>query len=99
MAEQFHEAAEVGLGTVVLSGTLASQTLPSVPSTAKHALVFVSSGTLYVENDGTEADANAMPYGASGVSTYFVVKNSQQLLSEIRIFSSAAVTVIVAYGK
>lgn len=100
MAIQTHAAAQVGLGTVELTGTLASQALPSIPDRAKAAIVFVMSGTLYVENDGTVADAtNAMPYGTGGVASGFVVENSRKMLRDIRIFSSAAVTIKVQYAS
>ena len=96
MAEQVLEAAETGLGTIKSAGaSIASSALPSLPATAKHVVINVVSGTLYIENDGTAADANALAV-VTGASV--TVKNSRTMLEAMRIFADAAYDARFSYS-
>ena len=92
MAEQVHQAARVGLGTYKSAGAaLASSSLESIVGTAlpdecKHLTIYVETGTLYIENDGTAADANVLPLKASGSASY---PNSPAEIRALRFFADA----------
>lgn len=92
-----HEAARIGLGTYKsAAANLASSSLETilgavawavVTDTVRHLTVYVVSGTLYVENDGTAADANCLPVGAGGSVSY---PNSYAEITNLRFFADAA---------
>jgi hypothetical protein len=99
MTNQTHAAALGGLGTTKNSGaTLASSTLATVtgaalPAFCKHADIRIVTGTVYIENDGTAADANAMPFTEG---EKFQVRNSEAMLSQLRFFADAAYDMRIA---
>lgn len=98
MASQTHEHQEAGLGTVKSAGAnLASTGLPGLPATAIHCLIYVDTGTLYIENDGTDADADSLPIKAGAVAT---AKNSLGTeLAKYRVFANAAYDARFVYSK
>ena len=98
MASQTHKHQEAGLGTVKSSGAnLASTGLPGLPATAIHCLIYVDTGTLYVENDSTAADADVLPVKAGAVAT---IKNSlPSEMAKYRVFADAAYDARFVYSK
>jgi hypothetical protein len=101
MAEQVHEAAIEWQGTVKsAAASLASSSLATVwgaalPDGAKHADIYVVTGPLYVENDGTAADANAIPLATGDTLR---IRNNATLLGELRIYAAAAYDIRVTVG-
>lgn len=99
MASQTHEHQEAGLGTTISSGAnLASTGLPGLPPTAIHCIVEVFSGTLYIENDGTDADANSLPIIGAG-SVYTIKNCLPSEMAKFRVFAAAAYDARFQYAK
>lgn len=89
-----------GKGTIKLSGAgaLASTTLRALLLAngytadtllnVKNADIKVITGTIYIENDGTDADANSMPFD---VGEKWEIRNCEYLIhQQIRIYAAAA---------
>lgn len=90
-----HEAARLGRGTYKsaagsLAGTTSFETLIGVtlPEDAKHATLYVVTGPLYVNNDGTDADANDFPLATGATIAYPNCR--YQLESQLRFFAADA---------
>lgn len=83
MATPTRSMVEVGCGTVKSAGAnLASAGLPSLPATAENVLIIMVDGTLYIENDGTAADANCLP-----ITTGMQVYSNREEIAKIRVFA------------
>lgn len=101
MAHQTDSAAIIGYGTYVnTSATLVGTTslaalcgLSALPATCKGFDLKVESGTIYVENDGSVADANTMPFKDG---EKWQVRNSREMCGLLRFFADAAIDVRVA---
>lgn len=101
MAHQADSAAIIGYGTYKnTSATLAGTTtlallcgLSALPATCKGFDLKVVSGTIYVENDGTTADADSMPF-AEGEK--WQVRNSREMCLVLRFFADALGDVRIA---
>ncbi|MGA7617027.1 MAG: hypothetical protein WBX15_17795 [Thermoanaerobaculia bacterium] len=99
------QAATIGLGTYTTSAAALAGTttladlcgLAALPDGCSDAEIQVTAGTVYRNNDGTDADANDMPMSAGDV---FQVNNSSWLLSQqLRFFADAQCTIVVALNK
>ena len=101
MASQSLPAAAKGFGTVKLSGagpladsSLAALLIAALSVTELDARItgcnlrIVAATTFYWENDGTAADANAMPLSVG--DELIVPKNSREALHQIRILATGA---------
>ncbi len=101
MARQYLQAASKGFGTLKITdaGGIADASLISLIATALSTTVakvdaritgcnlrIVAATTFYWENDGTAADANAMPYSVG--DELVVPKNNYELLRDIHIVTT-----------
>jgi len=98
------EAAATGYGTTRLTGAgaladtslLGALGLPAFPDGVTGCDVLVLAGTLYIENDGTAADANVDQIGAGD---RYRVRNSLALLKRLHVATPAAYDVrVVLWG-
>ena len=95
-AMQTHSAAMGGLGTVKNNGaTLASATLATVlgfalPSDLQHVDIRIVTGTVYIENDSTAADANSMPFDEGEKWQIRHCPGTEGMLTQLRFFADAA---------
>lgn len=64
----------------------------AITARMKHADMKIVTGTLYMEDDGTTADANSMPYE---VGEKREIRNCRELLKAAKLFASAAYDVRV----
>jgi hypothetical protein len=100
MAIQTHAAGMEGLGTYLVdAASLASSTLGvaigvALPDGCKHADIKVITGTLFIENDGTAATADAAMDFEEGEK--YQIRNSRALIEDLRLFAAAAIRVKVA---
>lgn len=101
-APQTHSAAMGGLGTIKNAGaTLASATLATVigvalPTDLQNADIRIVSGTVYIENDGTAADADSMPFEAGEKWQIRHCPGTEGLLTQLRFFADAAYDMRIA---
>jgi hypothetical protein len=93
MAQQTHSAGMEGAGTTkseaanLASSSLATVTGAALPALCKHADIRIVTGTVYIENNGTAANANSMPFEAG---EKWQIRNCQAMLANLRFFADVA---------
>jgi hypothetical protein len=102
MAEQVQQAAITGMGTTKAAGAgplvgttniLTLLGVTALPAYCKGADFQVIAGPLYIENDGTTADANCIMVD---VGQIYPVRNGGAYLSQLRFYCAGAYDVRIA---
>lgn len=105
MVMQTNSAAMIGLGTVKSAGaSLASTTLNALLTTLSvpeatiavinHVDIYVKTGPVHIENDGTAADANAMEFPS--VSKWEVRNCNWMIRNQLTVFAAGAYDIRIA---
>lgn len=106
MAQQVHQAAIVGFGTTKIAGagaltdrtllaalTAVDPTITAFPDSCKGCDIVVVTGPVYIENDGTAANADCVPVESG--QTY-PIRNARELMTKLHLFAPGAHDIRVA---